>query len=268
MPISNVMAVNLKVLVTTLIALIIASSGIAAFIHFSADQSRYTVPSLSELSAGTHITITRNAMKMLGGGMIVNFQTNGYYAYEYNIDLKNYSIITGSWTSTGKSLVWLMVDGMAYMDTPMPQVTNGTLNQTLVAGNYTLVIGGYPGDVISLINPIKIGEYKPHQIGNFSISAGTNISTGTSYHFYLSQPGQIVGTVTTPPGEYSFSLENSSGIGFGFASLNSSAQSSSATFSIGPYWQILSPGHYNMTFSGAFHVTQKIEFLYYYDYST
>ena len=107
----NVIIVYLKVVSAIAIAIAIAVAGTAVYLQSGIGSS--TDPSFSELKAGTHITITENDTKMMGGAAIVSFETNGYYAVEYNLDLKNKSILTGSWTSTDKSLVWVFIDIVA-----------------------------------------------------------------------------------------------------------------------------------------------------------
>ena len=154
------------------------------------------------------------------------------------------------------------------MATPLPDATSGILNQTLIPGQYTLVIGGYPGDVISIVNTIEIQSYLPQQIGDFNIPAGIHIDSSTTYSFYLYQPGELVGSLTTPAGVYTFSLYGSSGSGFTVACSNSSARSTTISFNLGPNSQVFGPGYYNLTFSSGFYVRQTLEFLYYYDYST
>lgn len=263
-----VIIVSVKVVYAVAIAVVILASGIAVYLQSGNEYPGYTNPSFSELKAGAHIIITENDTKMLGGANIINFETNGYYAIQYHLDVNDNSIITGSWTSTAKSLVWVMIDGAAYMATPLPDATHGSLNQTLLPGQYTLVIGGGLGDVISIVNPIQIQSYVPQQIGDFNITAGTHINSETTFSFYLDQPGQLVGVLTTPAGVYSISLYSSSGSGFSTASSNSSAKPATISFSLSPYSQIFAPGHYNLTLSSGFYVSQTLKFLQYYDYST
>ncbi len=258
---------NTRIVFAIAITITVVLSGSLIYVQYGAGDSNYTNPSLWELKAGTHITITRNDKKMLGGADIVNFQTNGYYAVEYNLNLKNYSIITGSWNSSEESVVWVLVNGAVYMGTPLPDTTQGMLNQTLIPGHYTLVIGGHPDDVITISKPIQVQSYVPHRIDNFSIPAGTYINSSTTYSFYLNQPGQMVGDITTPAGIYSFSLYNSSGYGFSTSCLNASSQLDSFAFNLSPNLSVFGPGYFNLTFSSGFYISKTLEFQYYYDYS-
>ncbi len=253
-----------SVVVTTLVV-VLAATGI--YLHFSSSPPKPAPATFSDLTAGTQFTITNNDQKMIGGGCIINFKTNGYYGVKYNLVLESNTILTGTWRSTGETLVWLMVDGVPYMSTPLPDATRGILNQTMVPGQYTLVIGGHPGDVISITKTIEIQSYIPQQIGNFSIPAGTHINSDSVYPLYLSLPGEMVGSFITPSGAYSYSLYNSTGIGFSVGCSNKSTQQSNVSFTLGPSYQFYGPGYYNLTFVGEFNVTQTLEFLYYYDYS-
>lgn len=257
-----------KAFPAVVLVVIVAVAGTAVYLNFGTGPSNSTNPSFSELKAGINITITKNDAKMLGGAAIVNFETNGYYAVKYNLDLEHYTILTGSWKSTGDSLIWIIVHDMTYASTPLPDATKGILNQTLVPGQYTLVIGGHPGDVITITDTIQIQSYVPQQVSNFSLPAGTHIGYVTTYSIYLSQPGELVGIFTTPPGTYYFSLYNSSGLGFSYGCSNSSAQPTSFSFKLGPGFEIFGSGYYNLTFSAGFYISQTLQFLYFYDYST
>lgn len=258
---------NVKVVFAVVIATAIVTAGVATYLQFGFVPSRVANPTFSELKTGAQITITTNDTKMLGGAEITSFAVNGYYAVEYNINVESNSILTGSWSSTGQSVVWVLINGAAYLDTPQPDASSGVLNQTLIPGQYTLVIGGHPGDVVSIIDPIEIHNYTSQQIGNFSIPAGTYINSTTTYSFYLNQPGELVGKITTPAGVYYYSLYSSSGSGFTSACSNVSAQSTTISFKLSPNSQVFDPGYYNLTFSGGFYVKQTLEFLYYYDNS-
>lgn len=264
----NYIIMNVKGLFTLAIVITIVTAGAATYMEFGLVPSRVANPSFSDLKAGAQITITSNDTKMLGGAEITSFAVNGYYAVEYNLNLDDNSILTGGWSSTGQSVVWVFINGAAYMETPQPDATHGVLNQTLIPGQYTLVVGGHPGDVISIIAPMEIHNYTPQQIGNFSIPAGTSINNVTTYSFYLNQPGELVGEITTPAGIYSFSMYSSSGSGFASGCSNSSAESTIISFSVSPHSQVFGPGYYNLTFSSGFYINQILEFVYYYDYST
>lgn len=245
------------------VAVIMITSGAIVYLQAELSSSTSPIPPLSDLNAGTHITITNNDVKMLGGGAIINFRNNGYYAVEYNLDLHNYSIVTGKWISTGRSTVWVSGNG-ASMELPYPSVTRGSLNMTLVPGKYTLIFGGHPGDVISITDDIAIRSYVPHQIGNFSIPSGTHIYSATTYHFHLNLPGEMAGAFTTPHGVYSINLRSSNGLGFSSNCMNSSAKPDTTTMSLGPNMVVYGPGYYNLSFSAGFYINQTLEFLYYY----
>lgn len=253
-----------KAIVAIIFATTILWAGTAVYLEINGTSSNL---SFSDLKSGTHLTITNQDKKMLGGAMIVNFNTNGYYGLEFNLSIGENSIITGSWSSTGKSLVWFFMDSEVYMETPLPDLTSGVLNQTMVPGHYTLVIGGYPGDIVSITDTIQIRNYSPQQVGNFCIPAGTHISPAETYSFYLNQPGELVGELTTPDGAYSVSLHSNSGVGFTSGCSNISAKSATISYSLGPNYEVFAPGYYNLTLSNGFYVGQGIEFLHFYDYS-
>lgn len=250
------------------IAMIIAATGTSVYLQLGIGQTHYSNPTFTELKTGTIMHITSNDTKMIGGTVILSFQKNGYYAVEYNLDINETSVITGSWSSTGKTLVWIFnVEGI-YMETPLPSSTNGSLNQTLLPGQYILVIGGYPEDIVSITSTFGIQSYVPHQIGTFSIPAGTYVNSTTTYSFYLDLPGEMVGSLTTPAGIYSISLYSSTGDGFTTSCSNLSSTSGTMAFSLGPNSPVFGPGYYNLTLSGGFYVNQTLEFLSYYDNST
>ena len=246
------------------IATVMGAAGLYTHMRDTTQSSVQPFPSLSNLTSGTQITINSNDSRMIGGALIISFKDNGYYAALYNLDLKNYSIVTGGWKSTGKSLLWVRDNGIPHLSTPYPYYKSGTLNLTVSPGNYTLVIGGELGDVITILNNITIKSYVPKIIGNFTIPAGTAINSTTTYTFHLNQPGEMVGKLRTPSGVYSISLQGSGG-GFGILCQNSSARASNMSFQLGPTSQIYTPGAYNLTLSGGFQVIQTLEFKYYYD---
>lgn len=245
------------------IAVAIVASGAAVYLQIGMGSQRYPNPTFQGLRTGASIHITTNDTKMIGGTVITSFQHNGYYGVGYNLQINENSVITGSWTSTGKTLVWIFIVGEPYMETPLPSSTAGSINETLLPGQYTLVIGGYPGDVVSITNSIEIQNFVPYQIGNFSIPAGTYINSSTTYSFYLNQTGQLVGAVTTPAGIYSISLYSSTGNGFSTACYNISSKAGTMTFSLGPNYTVFGPGHYNLTLSSGFYVNKTLKFLYY-----
>lgn len=261
---------NDSVILAIVIAVVIAVSGIVIYVQNDSNPSSPIFQTTSViLKSGTVLNISSSDTKMIGGAEIHNFTTNGYYAQEYRLNVGNYSIISGSWESSGKTLFWIFGSNEIFMETPLPEETHGILNQTLLPAEYTIVIGGYPGDTVSITSPIALRNYTPYQIGSFSIASGVHISSPKTYSFYLNEPGLLVGAFTTGGGEYSYSLHNSNGNGFGVMCFNTSAKPTLNSFNISWYSQTYSPGYYNLTFSeGTFYVNQNMEFLYYYDNST
>lgn len=257
-----------RVVYALAIAAAIVASGTVIYLQTGIGSQNYPTPAFSELKTGANIHITTNDTKMMGGTVITSFQKNGYYGVGYNLQINENSAITGSWISTGKTLVWVFNVGEPYMETPLPSSTSGSLNETLLPGQYTLVIGGYPGDVVSITNSIEIRNFVPYQIGNFSIPAGTYVNTSTTYSFHLDKPGELVGSLASPAGIYAVSLYSSTGNGFTTACFNSSAKPGTMTFSLGPNSPIYGPGYYNLTLSSGFYVNQTLKFLYYFDNST
>ena len=254
---------NMKIVYTLIISLIIMIPGIAIFLQMDNGPRTVQNPSLSELMAGAQIMITKNDTKMLGGAMRTNFKNNGYYADIYNLYLPSTSIITGSWISSVNSVVWIETDNMPYMETPYPHSTQGYLNQSLLPGNFELIIGGSSGDVITIIKTIQINSYIPGRVGSFNISSGTHINSTTSYSFQLNSPAELVGSLVTPPGIYTISLY-SNGSGFGLSCFNSSATSTVISFKLGSNSEIFGPGKYTLTLTSGFYVSKTLEFLYFY----
>lgn len=268
---------NMKVIFSAFVAVAFVASGTAAYLQFgvgSHNSANHTISdsthvgAISNLTRGSHIMINKNDKQMLRRVDSNSPYDNGYFAVEFPLKLNNDSILTGSWDSSGKSLVWLYVDRSPYMNVPFPDSMNGTLNQTLGEGQYTLIVGGQPGDVITITATIAVSAYTPHQISNFSIQAGTNIKSGARYSFHLDKPGELVGSITTREVPCSISLHNSTAQVFSWTSYNSSAQLSSITFKFSVNSTVFAPGYYTLTFNGVFNVSKTLNFIAYYNNST
>ena len=254
---------NMKVVYALIISSMIIISGIATLLQVYNDPGMFKNPPFSELKAGTQIIITKNDTKMLGGTMITNFKNNGYYAVTYNLYLPTTSIITGKWMSSTNSVVWIEGVNAQYMETPYPHSMQGNLNQSLLMGNYKLIIGGSSEDVITITKQIQVNAYIPSLVGTFYLSSGTYINSTASYSFYLNKPAELVGSLVTPPGTYLMTLY-SKGSGFGISSLNSSAKSTVINFKLGSNSEVFDPGNYTLTLSSGFLIKTTLEFLYFY----
>lgn len=259
---------SIKVFLAAIAIASIVASGVAFCVHNENSISQSTdPPSFAKLQSGAVITITSSDTKEVGGGEIVEggFSTNGYYAVIYHLEVRNYSLIRGSWQSNGGSLVWLYGNGEVYMGTPLPEKTEGVLNQTMVPGNYTLIIGGHPGDRITITSSIQIENFTLVEATSFNIPAGTYISSIRTYTFYLNEPAELVGEFTTGGAFYYSLFSSPQGYGFSVGCSNNSEKPVSTQFSISldaPFYQA---GYYNLTFgSGTFYVNQTLEFIYFY----
>ncbi|MEM4056836.1 MAG: hypothetical protein QW578_07350 [Thermoplasmatales archaeon] len=124
------------------------------------------IPSSLPIPSGTTIVISTSDRKEIGG-LVITASTLPYYAITYEINVTGCYILTGSWSSTGETLVYLFVNNQPYMETPVPDELSGNLDQMIWNGSYTLVIGGYPGDVIHINKEIEISSYVPSAVGKF-----------------------------------------------------------------------------------------------------
>lgn len=256
------------------IVVIVAVAGIVVYVQNVTDFPNKVNTSTSVLmNSGTIITINSSDQVMYGGAAA----PHEFYGIDFNLSLNNYYILTGSWESTGKSLVWVLGNNEFYAEYPIPDETTGMLNQTLLPssyGNYTLVVAGYPGDRISVIKSIEVRNYTPSQVGSFSIPKGTKINSVEIYSFYLNRPGVLAGSFTTGGGIYSYSLLNSpSNDNWGSASVtdyNSSATPALVEFNLSQNPPLVfGPGNCSIIFEGGtFYVNQTLAFFYFYDNSS
>lgn len=250
--------------IIVVVAVVSSSTGVYAFHQMSTVQHSYPPASLP-VSAGTVIAINSTYREMVGGGAITP-STHRFYGLTYNLSLSGNYTLTGQWKSTGKSLVYLYFDGRPYMETPTPEKTHGLLNQTLWPGDYTFVIAGYRGDLITITSAIVLQHYTPHAVSVFTLANGTEISSPQSYSFSLSEPGIMLGALSVG-GQYSYGLHGTGG-GFSTTSYNASSPNGTAVFNLGDAVQ-LSPGNYTLSFStGKFYVNHTIRFVLYYNNST
>lgn len=263
-----------KTVFTTAIVVIIALATIAVYVQGPTDfTNRANTPTTIILRSGTIITINSSDHVIHGGAGALDYT---FYGIEYNLSLSGYYVISGSWKSTGKSLVWILDDNEPILEYPVPNEFSGILNQTLLPstyGNYTLVIAGYLGEKISIMSTIELENYSPIQVGSFSIPAGTQINSTKVYSFYLDSPSVMVGSFSTPGGIYSYSFSNSPSYNnwasTSVTDYNSSAMPALVKFSLNQSPLIFGPGNCSIDFSaGKFYVNQTIEYLLFFDNSS
>ncbi len=218
------------------------------------------------IHAGKSIHITGLDRQLTGG----TSRPMKYLGEAIPFTLSRTGTLTGSWDSTGESVVYVTGLNWVWMELPMPYEHSGSLNQTLPAGQYSLIYGGYAGDIIFVRSTIGISYQTPHSISSLRIPEGAVIQTNdssVSFSFSLSEPGTIVGSFLTS-GPFSFSVSitapgtsNVEGLscGFSFGDMNSSAGVTDS----GPLTTPLEPGSYTLTFSGSneFVITGTIEVL-------
>ncbi|MEM4056914.1 MAG: hypothetical protein QW578_07750 [Thermoplasmatales archaeon] len=224
------------------------------------------IPSSLPIPSGTTIVISTSDRKEIGG-LVITASTLHYYAITYEINVTGRYILTGSWSSSGETLVYLFVNNQPYMETPVPDELNGNLNQTIWNGSYTLVIGGYPGDVIHINKEIEISSYVPYVVGTFIIPSGTYVNSPRTYFFNLNKPAILIGEFTAEGCPYEYVLNGTSG-GFSVGCYNSSSKPVVVSFSTVINSHLMNPGNYEFEFvTGNFYVNSTLEFLYYYDLS-
>lgn len=264
---------NGTAILATIIVVVMTVAGTAIYVHYDTSVPGTMNPSsLVSLHSGTVIPITLADRAMYGGAAI----PHEFYGIEFNLSLNGYYIITGSWESTGKSLVLIVGDNEFYAEFPLPDESRGILNQTLLPssyGNYTLIIGGYPGDVIRITRSIEVQSYTPSQVGSLSIPAGTEIYSPKVYSSYLDRPCVLVGSFTTGGGTYSYSFSNSpSSNNWATTSVtnyNSSAKPAFIEFNLSQNPIVFGPGNCSVSFGGGtFYVNQTLLFLFVYDDSS
>lgn len=263
---------NGRTIYATVIVVTIAMASIVVYAQNPTDFPNRNASASVILHSGTVITIN-SSDHVMQGGALGNYT---FYEIEYNLSLSSYRILSGSWKSTGLSLVWIEGDNELILEYPIPHETHGFLNQTLLPstyGNYTLVVAGYPGDKISIMSSIELTNYTPSQVGTFSIPVGTEINSPEIYSFYLDRPGVMVGSFYTGRGAYSYSFLNSpsnNAWGSTFVSdYNSSAMPALTKFSLSQDLLVFGPGNCSIYFGGGtFYVNQTISFLFFYDNSS
>jgi hypothetical protein len=248
-----------KVAMTIAIILIVIAGGLTFNCEMNIRALSGKSP-LNILNAGSVIVINSLDKEMVGGAAI----PTKYYGITYNLDLKGNFILSGTWSSTNKSIVWLMNDNVTYMELPTPRETHGVLNQTIFAGYYTLIIGGYIGDRILITSSIKT-SYNPFKVGSFKIPAGSyfyDYNGTSSFSLNLSEPAILVGSLYAKS-NYGISLTSDNGQRF------STSASGPYLIKFGLNNGIYYPGSYDLSFWGTvFYVNQTLEFIYYYDNSS
>lgn len=263
-----------KTVLATAIVVVIALASIIVYNQGPIDfTNRANTPASIILHSGTIITINSSDHAIRGGAGARDYT---FYGIEYNLSLSGYYVLSGSWKSTGKSLVWIVGDNELIVEYPVPNEMHGILNQTLLPstyGNYTLVVAGYLGDKISIMSSIELENYSPIQVGSFSIPAGTQINSTKVYSVYLDRPGVMVGSFNTAGGIYSYSFSNSPSnnrwSSTSETDYNSSALPALVKFTLSQNPLIFGPGNCSIDFSGGtFYVNQTIEFLLFYDNSS
>ncbi|MEM4091208.1 MAG: hypothetical protein QXQ46_10820 [Thermoplasmatales archaeon] len=223
------------------------------------------IPSSLPIPSGTTIVISTSDRKEIGG-LVITASTLPYYAITYEINVTGCYILTGSWSSSGETLVYLFVNNQPYMETPVPDELSGNLDQMIWNGSYTLVIGGYPGDVIHINKEIEISSYVPSAVGKFIIPSGTYVNSPRTYFFHLNKPAILIGEFTAEGCPYEYMLNGTNGTsgGFSVGCYNSSAKPVVVSFSTITNSHLMNPGNYEFEFvTGNFYVNSTVEFLYY-----
>lgn len=206
------------------------------------------------LAEGSILNIT-NKMHQINSG----FPGGGsYYAGNLNFTVSSYMTITGSWSATSNSTLWISKANQVWMELPVPSQLKGGLNMSLAPGSYSLTYGGYPGDSITIKTSVQLTPLTVKSISSLNIPAGTVISssgTGKQYFFNITQNGTIVGSFSVS-GPYSFSVYSKAGPGFAFSTLKD------GNYRTGNLSTALVPGQYTVTFSGGtFTITSTMKVL-------
>ena len=150
---------NGTAILTTVIVVVIAVASVAIYLHNETNNSgRANASTYVVLKAGTVITINPKDTNTTDGGNGSYHTGYTYYSVAYRFNVSSNSILKGSWKSTNWSFAWAIPYNYTLVNTPVGQ-TNGTLNQTLVPGNYLLVFGGNQGDKITIVNSIEVQNY-------------------------------------------------------------------------------------------------------------
>ncbi|MEM3191419.1 MAG: hypothetical protein QW292_04860 [Candidatus Parvarchaeota archaeon] len=201
------------------------------------------IPSSLPIPSGTTIVISTSDKKEMGGIVTTTF----YYAITYEINVTGCYILTGSWSSSGETLVYLFVNNLPYMETPVPDELSGNLDQMIWNGSYTLVIGGYPGDVIHINKEIEISSYVPSAVGTFIIPSGTYVNSPRTYFFNLNKPAILIGEFTAQSCPYEYMLNGTSG-GFSVGCYVSFSKPVVVSFSTIINSHLMNPGNYEFEF--------------------
>lgn len=220
--------------------------------------------------SGTTIVVNSTDVGSPDGPMVTSTSPI-HHSIFYNIEVKGYYLFTGSWQSSGESFLYIYSSSTptVTMEPPYPFENHGTIDQTLPTGNYTVWIGGYVGDRISITRGWKLEPSSSHQVGSFYVPAGSVVEGLKTYSFYLNESASLAGSFTVG-GSYLFSINSSSGSSSS-GSYNSSLRPSLFSFNLTgtDYAFQLDPGHCDVTFAeGTFYINQTLELVYYFDNST
>jgi hypothetical protein len=219
------------------------------------------------IPSGRTITITSND-RWAYAGPVINASSPKYYYVTFELHVKGYYILTGSWQSTVFSL-FILCNSKICMGPPAPDQTQGAVRQTISPGYYLIEIGGWLGDNVTITSSIEATSYHPYPVGSFYLPSGTVITGPKTYSTYLNESACLIGSFTVE-GAFSFSVNGDNG-SFSFGSSNTSAKP--LLYKFNPFFpnspRPFSPGFVNITFAeGTFYINQTMEFVYYVDSST
>ncbi len=182
-----------------------------------------------------------------------------YYCGEFNFSVSSLVTLSGNWTSTSKSVMFVTGNSQVWAELPVPYYRSGNLNQTLGPGDYSLTYGGSPGDSIHITKSIKLTPLAVKSISTLIIPDGTMINATASiqeFNFSIQQNGTIVGSFTSL-GAYTVTIENSDGSS-GF----SMGVSGNAIYKDVPIGSNLQPGNYTLSFiDSIYEITSTVEVL-------
>ncbi len=161
--------------------------------------------------SGTTIVVNSTDVGSPDGPMVTSTSPI-HHSIFYSIEVRGYYLFTGSWQSSGESFLYIYSSStpIVTMEPPYPFENHGTIDQTLPTGNYTIWIGGYVGDRISIIRGWKLEPSSPHQVGSFYVPAGSVVEEPKTYSFYLNESASLAGSFTVG-GSYWFSINSSRG---------------------------------------------------------
>lgn len=127
-------------------------------------------------------SVQRNASKVifhLGATIVINSSDVGsrdgpmsssfskiHHSISYLLDVKGYYLLTGSWRSSGESFLYIYNSSrlVVTLEPPYPFENHGTINMALSPGNYTIWMGGYVGDRISITSDWKLDCYSSENV--------------------------------------------------------------------------------------------------------